>query len=274
MSIKKALLILILVVVSSLGHAAKKDRITPFLADSISNTRIAVIVCPGGSYSWLDMKTEGVGVAQWLQSQGINAFVLQYRVTTVPAYIFGFRVLGLGHKYPDMLEDVEDALMYVYQHADSFNIDTAKIGVMGFSAGGHLTMMAYTHNRTAYRPKFLSPIYPVVSMSADCSHHRSRRAALGVWRQWNKTMRDSLSLEQHIHPDCPPVFLVNCHDDPIVHYHNSELLDSALSQQGIQHTYIQYNTGGHGFGASETKGTEESRQWKQQFIIWISNLKL
>ena len=253
--------------------AAKKPTLTPFLADSASNTGIAIVVCPGGSYSWLDMKTEGVGVAEWLQSQGINAFVLRYHVANVSAYMFGYRVLGLGNHYPKMLNDIEWALSRVYDMADSLHIDTARVGVMGFSAGGHLTMMSYTHNRTDYKPHFLCPMYPVVTFSdARYVHKRSRRGALGVWGQWKKTMRDSLSIERHITPSCPPVFLVNCVDDPVVKYQNSELLDSALTANNIPHTYIQYQTGGHGFGASETKGTEESRQWKKAFQQWISSL--
>ena len=228
---------------------AAKPRLTPYLADSASNTGIAVIVCPGGSYSWLDMPTEGKGVAQWLQAQGINAFVLRYHVANVSAY------------------------MQVYSMADSLKIDTAKIGVMGFSAGGHLTMMSYTHNRTPYKPHFLCPMYPVVTFSnRQYVHTRSRRGALGVWGQWRLPMRDSLSIERHITSSCPPVFLVNCMDDPVVKYQNSELLDSALTANNVPHTYIQYRTGGHGFGASETKGTDESRQWKKAFLQWISNL--
>ncbi len=261
----------LLCVVTSLFAA--KPRLTPYLADSANNTHTAVIVCPGGSYSWLDMKVEGIGVAEWLQSQGINAFVLKYHVANVSAYMFGYRVLGIGNKYPKMLTDVENALEEVYNLADSSSINRARIGVMGFSAGGHLTMMSYTHNRTDYKPTFLCPIYPVVTMSDKrYAHQRSRRGALGVWRQWNQTLRDSLSIEQHIPDDCPPVFLVNCVDDPIVKYQNSELLDSALTAHNIPHRYIQYQTGGHGFGASETKGTDECHQWKNEFIQWISNL--
>ena len=250
-----------------------KERLTPYLADSAANTGIAIVVCPGGSYSWLDMKTEGIGVAEWLQSNGINAFVLRYHVANVSAYMFGYRVLGIGNRYPKMLTDVENALQQVYQSADSLHINPSKIGVMGFSAGGHLAMMSFTHNRTPYKPAFLCPVYPVVTMSDQrYAHKRSRRGALGVWGQWKQTMRDSLSIEQHIPADCPPVFLVNCVDDPVVKYRNSELLDSALAVNNIPHRYIQYQTGGHGFGASETKGTEESRQWKNEFLQWISNL--
>ena len=136
-------------------------------------------------------------------------------------------------------------------------------------------MMSFTHNRTPYKPDFLCPVYPVVTFSDKrYVHRRSRRGALGVWGQFNQAKRDSLSIEQHIPADCPPVFLVNCQDDPVVKYQNSVLLDSALTAQHIPHTYIQYQTGGHGFGASEEKGTAECRQWKKEFVQWISNLNL
>ena len=104
---------------------------------------------------------------------------------------------------PNMLIDVEDALKYVYTHADDYHVDTAKIGVMGFSAGGHLTMSSYIYNHTPYKPHFLCPVYPVVSMSHPVSHPRSRRGALGVWRQYDKQWCDSLSIEKHIPADCP-----------------------------------------------------------------------
>lgn len=122
------------------------------------------------------------------------------------------------------------------------------------------------------RPDFVAPIYPVVSMSHKVSHKRSRRALLGEKGKNDPVLRDSLSLEKHVPADCPPVFLMNCKDDPVVKYQNSELLDSALTAMGIKHEYIQYKTGGHGFGASNKKGTPECRQWKSAFLKWIKEL--
>lgn len=248
----------------------RKVTLTPFPADSATDTGIAVIVCPGGSYSWLDMQTEGVLVAQWLQRNGINAFVLRYRVANISAYCLWYRAFGLGNRYPDALHDVTRALQYLYENADRYRIRTDRIGVMGFSAGGHLAMSAYAYNHTPYQPAFLCPVYPVVTLSRpEYTHKRSRRGALGVWRQFNRTMRDSLSIEKHIAPDCPPVFLVNCEDDPVVRWQNSLLLDSALNAAGVPHRYIRYATGGHGFGASDTKGSQLSRQWKDEFLRWL-----
>ena len=243
---------------------AQEKMITPYLADS-DKPATAIIVCPGGSYCWHDMKTEGTGVAQWLQANGISAFVLKYRVQGIVPYITHSRLLFRGHQYPDALNDLQQTISYVREHADEFGINPNRIGVMGFSAGGHLVMMAEASS-------FIAAIYPVVSMSHPDSHKRSRRALLGEYRKYNKKMRDSLSIEKHITKDCPPVFLVNCKDDPVVKYHNSELLDSALTAQGINHRYIQYRTGGHGFGASTTKGTEECRAWKEEFLNWLKEL--
>ena len=109
-------------------------------------------------------------------------------------------------------------------------------------------------------------------MVEDCVHKRSRRALLGDSRKNNQQLRELLSLERNVPADCPPVFLVNCQDDPIVQYRNAELLDAALTERAILHRYLQYQTGGHGFGASQTKGTPECRQWKDAFMDWIKTL--
>lgn len=250
------------------GH--KRVELTPFLASGSGNT--AVVVCPGGSYFWHDITTEGYDVARWLQQNGISAFVLRYRTAMVPAFVTHFRYVFRGNRYPDPQEDLQRAITYIKARADEYGIDTHKIGAMGFSAGGHLVMSAAEFFSNDVRPAFVAPIYPVVSMTADCTHRRSRRALLGDSRKNNRQLRDSLSLEKHVPADCPPVFLVNCKDDPIVDWRNSVLLDSALTEKNIPHKYIQYKTGGHGFGASDTKGTEECRQWKGEFLKWMKTI--
>ena len=258
----------------------KQVTLTPYLTEN-NETGLSVIVCPGGSYYWLDEETEGDGVAQWLQSNGISAFVLRYRAAGIGAFIWHHRVLFRGKQYPDMITDAQRALQLVREHAKEYHIDPDKVGMMGFSAGGHLVMSAACFKETNYliangietevslEPTFVAPIYPVVTMREPYVHKRSRRALLSEKRNHNQTMIDSLSLERHIPSDCPPVFLVNCVDDPVVEYHNSILLDSALTANKVNHRYIQYKTGGHGFGASEEKGTPECRQWKQEFLNWI-----
>ena len=257
----------------------KQVTLTPFLAEN-NTSGISVIVCPGGSYYWLDEENEGDAVARWLQSNGISAFVLRYRSAGIGAFIWHHRLLFRGKQYPDMITDAQRALQWVRQHAEECHIDPDKVGMMGFSAGGHLVMSAACFNQTYFlddndvslRPAFVAPIYPVVTMRESCVHKRSRRALLSERRQHNAIMCDSLSLERHIPDNCPPVFLVNCIDDPIVDYHNTILLDSALTVNQVNHRYIQYKTGGHGFGASEEKGTAECRQWKPEFLNWIKTI--
>lgn len=246
----------------------KKVELTPYIVEGIQNN-IAVIVCPGGSYFWHDIETEGYGVAQWLQENGISAFVLNYRTGYVPAFITHYRLLFRGNRYPDPQDDLLQALRYVRAHANEYGVNPEKIGAMGFSAGGHLVMSAAEFFTPEDRPYFSAPIYPVVTMTADCVHKRSRRGLLGDSRTGNQELKERLSLEKHVPQDCPPIFLMNCKDDPIVDYHNSVLLDSALTAMNVPHEYILYNTGGHGFGASDVKGTEECRGWRTRFLNWI-----
>lgn len=232
----------------------------------------AVIVCPGGSYFWHDMDAEGEQVGRWLQRHGISAFVLRCRTAYVPAFVLHYRWLLRGNRHPDALNDLRQSLRYVRSHAKQYGVDTTRIGVMGFSAGGHLAMSSVELLPRAEWPSFVVPVYPVVTFVDPCMHKRSRRGLLGDSREHNRRLCDSLSMERHVPDDCPPVFLVNCHDDPIVHYHNAELLDSALTAHHVPHQYIQYRTGGHGFGASEVKGTAECRQWKNAFLAWLRGL--
>ena len=156
----------------------------------------AVIICPGGSYHHLGMPHEGFASARWFSEHGFAAFVLRYRV----AYNC--------HHYPDQLEDIQMAIVYIREHASEFNIDKNKIGAIGYSAGGHLVTMAgefaSTHNELpklgiqtteSVRPDFVMPIYPVVTMQDDIAHQWSRRSLLGHqwsepnatkgWRPWN-----------------------------------------------------------------------------------------
>lgn len=252
----------------------KRVELTPYISDpqhTLSN--IAVIVCPGGSYFWHDIETEGHEVGRWLQHNGISAFVLNYRTAYVPAFLTHYRLMFRGNRYPDPQDDLRQTIQYVRSHAEEYHIDPSKIGAMGFSAGGHLVMSAAELFDVKDRPAFVAAIYPVVTMLESCVHKRSRRGLLGDSRTHNKLLCDKLSLERHVPSDCPPVFLVNCLDDPIVDFHNSVLLDSALTAQHVEHRYVQFSTGGHGFGASEQKGTEESRQWKAIFLDWIKNKK-
>ena len=227
----------------------------------------AVIVCPGGSYFWLGTHTEGDSVARSLNQAGIAAYVLKYRTGGIFSFVTHSRLLVRGHQHPMPLQDVQEAIQQVRQLRRY-----RRVGVMGFSAGGHLVLSAGVFGSGEQRPDFVASCYPVVTMSQPCVHKRSRRGLLGDSRTGNEALRDQLSLERHVPADCPPVFLVNCVDDPVVDYRNSVLLDSALTAAGVKHQYVQFQTGGHGFGASERKGTAECRQWKQMFLEWIRTI--
>ena len=237
--------------------------------------KAAVVVCPGGSYFWLDQVGEGSLVGHWLSSQGISAYVLHYRTAGWFDYTFGTRFLFGGPRHPDMISDLQWALQSVREEFDG------PVGAMGFSAGGHLAMSAGEFFDTDFRggadganlrPDFVASIYPVVSMREPCTHKRSRRGLLGEGRTGDQALRDSLSLELHVRPDTPPVYLLRCDDDKVVDPKNSDLLDAALTEKGVSHRYVKYSVGGHGFGADNKKFTEETARWQADFLEWLEEI--
>ncbi len=247
---------------------------------------IAMIICPGGSYCWLDEDGEGLDVAEWFDAYGITTFVLNYRTAGFGAYFWHYRYVFRGNRHPDMIMDAQRAIQWVREHAEEYGISENKVGVMGFSAGGHLAMSTACLSSTNYirdtksgggrevnlRPDFVAPIYPVVTLVGQYAHARSRRGLLGEDQLRNETLKRTLSLELNIPSDCPPVFIANCVDDPVVDYHNSMLLDEALTVSGIPHKYLQYATGKHGFGVSDVYGSPECRKWKYEFLAWLEEI--
>lgn len=255
--------------------------LTPYIAEG-SDT--ACIVCPGGSYFWLDRAVEGRGVARWLQRHGISAFVLEYRTAGLLAFITRYRILGNGHQYPHMLQDIHRAIQVVREGSTGYGINLRRLGVMGFSAGGHVALMSGiffdsdvlsplgVDCRVGLKPDFVASIYPVVTLTDKCVHKRSRRGLLGDSFMRDREAERHLSLERQVRPDMPPVFLVNCVDDPVVDYRNSILMDRALTAGGVPHRYIQYRTGGHGFGAAPERTTSEAIAWKREFLRWLADI--
>ncbi|GHU95682.1 endo-1,4-beta-xylanase [Bacteroidia bacterium] len=247
----------------------KRSTLTIYLPAKEKNTGISVIVCPGGSYKWLDYTNEGDDVAQTLQQNGIAAFVLRYR-----------RAL-YGNHHPAMIEDLQRAIQIAKEHSSHYGIDPDKLGVMGFSAGGHLVGTAATYFDTSFvqiknqksqianfKPAFVAMIYPVVTMEKDSIAHRnSVKNLLGKNR--SATMKNFMSLEKHVRPDMPPVFLLQCKDDKTVDYRNSVVYDAALTAKNIPHKFILHNTGGHGFG---NRGKDEAVGWQQEFLKWLQEV--
>ena len=247
------------------------SELTAYLPEKEKNTGFSVIICPGGSYRYLGMKHEGHEVAEFLKSQGIAAFVLRYRIG-----IF-------WNRHPAMIQDLQRSIQLVRESCSEYNLDPNKVGVMGFSAGGHLAGTAATYFDTNFmeplnitpevslKPNFVAMIYPVISMQNDSIvHKRSRRNLLGYSNR-KKEMEDYMSLEKHVREDMPPVFLLQCKGDKVVDYRNSEYYDKALSEKGINHKYLFFDQDlgknmGHGFGMRPNGVTTD---WNLEFISWL-----
>ncbi len=244
----------------------QKSRLYVYLPPDSLRNGVSVIICPGGSYHHLGMPHEGFQVAEWLNSVGVTAYVLRYRVSSH------------GYHHPAMIEDIQMAISFVRKNSSQYNIDSQRIGVMGFSAGGHLVLMAGAFHQENYlkkigisisdnlKPDFIVPVYPVVSMQDSLAHVRSRKNLLG--NNYTKEEVDNFSLEMQIPDDMPPVFLVATEDDPVVNYHNSLELDKALNAKAIQHKFLLSKTGGHGFGLGLKNGGEISN-WISTFHRWL-----
>lgn len=252
------------------GMKSQPTKLYCYPAPADNNTGISVIVCPGGSYSHtLGIATEGYDVAEWLNSQGISAFVLKYRVGSQ------------GYHHPAMIEDAQMAIHYVREHAKDFGIDPKKLGAMGFSAGGHLAIMTGVFANENYlskygikddislRPAFVVPVYPVVSMRDEIAHKRSRRNLLTS--KYTPEEQAKFSMELSIPRDMPTVFLVTAKDDPVVKYQNSVELDRSLSKAYVKHKFLLYETGGHGYGMDE-KRAPEAGKWKYEFVKWVKDV--
>lgn len=244
-------------------------KLYPYPAPDSLNNGISVVVCPGGSYRHLmGIKTEGFGVAEWLNLQGINAFVLRYRVGKY------------GYHHPAMIQDIQRAIQYVRAHSNEYHVDANKLGAMGFSAGGHLVLMAGAfadqdflaplgvEHPESLKPNFVVPVYPVVSMQDSIAHQRSRKNLLTA--HYTKQQQDAFSMELQIPTDMPPTFLVTAKDDPVVMYQNSLNLERSLARSKVLYEFHLYETGGHGYGMDETKAPDAAR-WKYEFNRWVRN---
>lgn len=223
----------------------------------------AVVICPGGGYSGLAFQHEGVQVAKWLNSLGITAFLLQYRLPSD---------LIMEDKSIGPLQDVQEAIRIVRRKAKEWKIDPAKVGVMGFSAGGHLASTASTHyDKMVYtplddltaRPDFSILIYPVISM--HIGHEGSKHNLIG--EAASAEMIDHFSSDLQVNENTPPAFLVHSVDDAVVRVENSIRYLLALKQHNVPAELHIYEKGGHGYGLGRTEDT--TNQWPQACEKWL-----
>ncbi len=224
----------------------------------------AIVIFPGGGYSHLAMLKEGKKVAEWLNSLGITAFVSKYRLPSD---------LIMKDKTIGPLQDAQEAIRIIRRNAKEWNIDATKIGVLGFSAGGHLASTLATHyqykvydsEEISARPDFSILTYPVISMEDGITHNGSKNNLLG--NNPDKKLIESYSNEKHITPKTPKTFIVHASDDKAVPVNNSINYYLNLLQHNIPVEMHLYENGGHGFGLG-TKGTHT--EWQKACEKWLT----
>ena len=227
----------------------------------------AIIVIPGGGYGYVAVGIEGVPIALKFNDIGVTVFILKYR-------------LPATHKHPAQLHDALRAIQYVRHNAIYFGIDPTKVGVMGFSAGGHLASMAGTLfaerppvtdevSKENTRPDFMCLIYPVISAHLDGVAHKCPAKLLD--KGYSPKQLKSLSGDLNVTGQTPPAFLAHAKDDHSVSYKNSELMYAALQAYNTPAELNIYEQGGH--GASFGRQGVDSSQWPAHCADWLTRMK-
>ncbi len=246
----------------------QKPDIAVFLPSKKNATGEAVVICPGGGYGILAYDWEGSDIARWLNSQGIAAFVLKYRLPGSKSNII---------PYKSPLMDAQRAMRIVRSNAESWNIDPERIGVMGFSAGGHLASTLSTHydagdpsssdpvEKVSCRPDFSVLVYPVISFTEDFQHSGSRINLLG--EDADESLVKYYSNELQVTEDTPPAILIHSDDDKAVPVENSIAYYKALRNNDIASELHIYPYGGHGYSLAIGQG--HLATWPDRVIEWI-----
>ncbi len=236
-----------------------------FHAKGENRTGAAVVICPGGGYRVLADGHEGTAVAQWLNANGITAAVLRYRM--------------YPYRHPVPMRDVQRAIKTVRYNAHAWALDPDRIGVLGFSAGGHLASTAAVHHaqadpdamdpvaRVTSRPDFAVLVYPVITLQAPHLHKGSRNNLLGP--DPDPALVDLLSSEKQVNETTPPTFLVHSRDDKAVKIENSAMFLAALKKHAVPGELSIYETGGHGYGLGRGEG-HETAAWPGACIKWFA----
>lgn len=228
---------------------ADKPTITAFPASKPNGA--AMVIFPGGGYEFLATEHEGNRPAAWFNAVGVSCFVVKYR-------------LGPAYHHPIEMWDGQRAIRWVRAHARQYGIDTARVGVMGFSAGGHLAATVSTHydsgnpsapdsvDRHPCRPAWSILGYPVITMDASFTHAGSRKNLLGD--SPSRQLVDSLSNEKQVTSRTPPAFLFHAKDDNVVPVRNPQAYFDSLIRHGVEGVLKLYDKGGHGFGLADGQG--------------------
>jgi acetyl esterase/lipase len=225
-----------------------------FPADKGQNTGVAVLICPGGGYVKEAVLHEGTQFASWFAANGITAAVLKYR---------------LPNKHHDIpLKDAQEALRILRKDAAKWGINPQKIGISGFSAGGHLASTLLTHFDTTCRPDFGILFYPVISMKEAVTHQGSRNNLIG--NKYDEKLIRLYSNEKHVQKNTPSTLLILSDDDPTVAPANSILFYNALKANKIPAAIYIFPEGKHGWGFNKTFKYHE--EMKKLVLDWIEKM--
>ncbi len=227
----------------------------------------AVVICPGGGYEIVSCPNEGWPVARWLNDLGVCAYVLKYRVPG--------DVEHPEYRHPIPLTDAQRALRMVRSSADERGIRENHIGILGFSAGGHLAAHASTQfanpvqqDPVSCRPAFSILIYPVINFTNPAVYHGGSKNNL-LGEDASDELKATHSPDLCVTPQTPPAFLAHARDDDAVPYVNSQLYFDALKKDGVDASLHLYETGGHGFGMGSEP--DDSAQWPAACAAWLKD---
>lgn len=244
-----------------------KPTITIYKADKKNANGTAVLVCPGGGY-WINaFDHEGIKVAEALNKMGITAFVLKYRIPNDST---------MTNRETGALQDAQQALRWIRKNASTYQVDSSRVGILGFSAGGHLASSVGTHFETpvlpaggSVRPDFMILIYPVISFVDSITHAGSKEQIVG--KTPSRELIVKHSNEFRVTQRTPPTFLVHASDDRAVVPENSIRFYQALVKNGVKAELHLYQEGGHGFGLINPTTSD---QWLDRCKNWMIANKL
>lgn len=243
---------------------SSKAKLTVHLPDNPNGA--AIVICPGGGYGGLVTKGEGHGIAAWLNAHGIAGIVLEYR-------------LPAGRPYVPLL-DAQRALRTVRANAAKWKIDAKKVGIIGFSAGGHLASTATVHfdlgegkttdaiARESSRPDFSILIYPVISMDVGV-HRGSKKNLMGETPAAG--LPEYFSTQKHVKASTPPSFLAHAIDDKVVDIENSRMFYAAQQKAGLPTRLVELPSGGHGLNGYKGPSWDK---WQAESLLWLKELKV